>query len=139
MPLSSTFRIVAHTADFGIAGQAPALPQLFVVMARGLFSLIADGDEAAPRLERVVRLEAGSVPALRREWLREINGLHHEHLEIYGSFDVTLDGTTLEARVRGEPIEPRHGPQHEVKGVTWHDLKVKKVPGGYEAFVLLDV
>lgn len=137
--LQARFEIVAHTADFGIRGQAPTLAKLFEVMARGLFHLIAEGAEPAAGVERCVRLSADSEAGLLRAWLGEINGLHHEHQEIYGAFSVDIDGHALEGHIRGEPIGPHHGIQHEVKGITWHDLKVTRVPGGRAAFVVVDV
>ena len=137
--LQTRFEIVAHTADFGIRGQAPTLASLFEVMARGLFHLIAEGEEPAADIERHVRVSADSEAALLRAWLREINGLHHEHQETYGSFSVSINGNALEGRIRGEPNGPHHGIQHEVKGITWHDLEVTRVPGGRAAFVVVDV
>ena len=137
--LPARFEIVAHTADFGIAGQAPTLPELFAVMARGLFRLIAEGEAARPRVVRTVHVRADTHDALLRRWLTEVNGLHHEHREVYAEFEVTIQGQRLEARVKGEPITERHGVQHEVKGITWHDLEVERVPGGYRGYVLLDV
>lgn len=137
--LHPRYEIVEHTADFGIVGQAATLNALFEVMARGLFRLVAEGEIPGVRVERDVVLTADTPAALLRAWLKEINGLHQEHREIYGGFDAAVHGCSLRGRVRGEPIEARHGVQHEVKGVTWHDLAVERVPGGHRAYVLLDV
>ena len=80
--LPARFEIVAHTADFGISGQATTLPDLFAVMARGLFLLIAEGELARPLVVRTVRVRADTHHALLRKWQPEVNGLHHEHREV---------------------------------------------------------
>ena len=135
----SHFEIREHTADFVIAGRAKDLPGLFAVMAQGLFRLLADGDPPRHTSERTVRLDAESIPDLMHAWLEELNGLHHIHHELYGAFRVGIDGTSLRATIGGETIGERHGMQHEVKGITWHELEVEETGDGWEASVLVDV
>ncbi len=134
------YRILEHTADFAIAGQGRDLPELFAVMARGLFALICDVEAVETRIVRAVSLPPGPPPDLLHAWLQELNGLHHEHHEVYGRFQVHLGEPGLEAEAAGEANDPdRHAIQHEVKGVTWHELRLEEIPGGWRAHVLVDV
>jgi SHS2 domain-containing protein len=139
-PLQPGFEIVEHTADFAIAGQGRDLPELFAVMARGLFALICDVEAVQPQVIRAVSLEAAPLTDLLHGWLQEINGLHHAHLEVYSRFTVQVSAAGLQAEIGGEPNDgERHAIQHEVKGVTWHALALAEVPGGWRAQVLVDV
>lgn len=136
----SGFEIVEHTADFAIAGHGRDLPELFANMARGLFSLVCDLETVRPVMRREVRIRAEPVADLLHDWLQELNGLHHLHRELYCRFDVKLSGADLHAIVEGEEAETeRHSVQHEVKGVTWHELSLQETGDGYTAYVLLDV
>jgi SHS2 domain-containing protein len=139
-PLPSRFEIVEHTADLGLAGQAPSFAELCVVMARAQFSVVCDIERVEPRVRREIEVEAKDETALLHAWLREVNGLHQEHGEIYSRFTVEVEGHRLRGTAEGERMDPaRHDLRHEVKGVTWHDFKVEKAPGGYRAYALLDV
>lgn len=136
------FRLTEHTADTGIRGWAPDLDGLFAVMARGLFSVIADpaGVEAGA-VRRTVSLRAESAADLLHDWLEELNALHQIHGELYAEFLPRVAGeTSLEAEIRGEPLDPaRHELRIEVKAVTWHGLLVEATPDGVAASVLLDI
>jgi SHS2 domain-containing protein len=139
-PATPGYEIVEHTADFAIAGRGRDLPELFTNMARGLFSLICDLDAVRPRRRREIRLRAEPAADLLHDWLQELNGLHQVHRELYCRFTVELDGPELHALVEGEEADPvRHGVQHEVKGVTWHEFSLRETEEGFRAYVLLDV
>lgn len=135
------FALVDHTADTGIRGWAPDLDGLFAVMARGLFSVIADPAQVAPGpVRRTISLSADTVADLLHDWLEELNALHQIHGELYAAFAPCVSGRTLEAEIRGEPLDAaRHELRIEVKAVTWHGLKVESTSAGVEATVLLDI
>jgi SHS2 domain-containing protein len=136
----SGFEIVEHTADFAISGRGRDLPELFANMARGLFSLVCDLDTVRPVVRREIRIRAEPVADLLHDWLSELNGLHHLHRELYCRFQVELGGSDLYAVIEGEEAETeRHSVQHEVKGVTWHELSLRETEEGFTAYVLLDV
>jgi protein archease len=110
------------------------------MMARALFTLIADLDSVRPLTERVISLRADDLPGMLRDWLAELNYLHEVHGEVYCRFEPTIADGRLEARVSGEPLDiARHDPRHEVKAITRHDLVVERVQGGWRGHVLLDV
>ena len=136
----SGFEIVEHTADFAIAGRGRDLPELFANMARGMFSLVCDLEAVRPVMRREVRIRAEPAADLLHDWLQELNGLHHLHRELYCRFQVELSGSHLRAIIEGEEAETeRHSVQHEVKGVTWHELSLQETEDGFTAYVLLDV
>ena len=154
-----------HTADVGLDVQAPSLELLFHRAAVGLLALLqgvddeavddedgdgapargADGDAGSdPGLEEArgvevlgVELEAGGADELLADWLRELLFLHETRHADYAraTFD-RLGETALEARVQTEPAAPA---VREIKGVTYHELRVERTEGGWEARVIFDV
>lgn len=139
-PFEPGFELIEHTADLALAASGRDLPELFTLMARALFSVIADVDLVRPLVSREVALRTGDRPALLRAWLAELNYLHEINGEIYSRFEVRIEADSLTARIAGEAIDPsRHDLRHEVKAITWHDLLLEPIPGGWRAYVLLDV
>jgi len=136
----SGFELVEHTADTGIRGWGPDLPDLFRVMALGLMSVIADPRGVRPARGRNLHLEAETQEDLLHDWLESLNALHQVHGELYVDFEPRIEGNRLSALVRGETLDPeRHDLGTEVKAVTWHDLALHRTEDGYEAYVLLDI
>ena len=59
---------------------------------------------------------------------------------LFASFDVQVSDSGLKATVRGEPFDPvRHVLAHEVKAITYHELKVVEHNGGWLAEVIVDI
>ncbi len=139
------FRAVDHTADLAFEVEAPTLTALFQEAARALVSVLVEHPEAIrPVKERRVRMKAETLEDLLHDYLSEWVFV----LDAYG--EVYLPGEprvahqehtwTLQDRLLGEPLDrSRHGEGHHVKSVTYHELRVERVPGAYRAFLILDV
>jgi len=130
-----------HTADIGLRIIAPTLSELFAEAGRGFSSLIVANLAAVqPVEERTIRVVGTEPDYLLFDWLNElVYLLDHEHL-VFSQFALTHDATGLTAVCRGEHLDrTRHQLEHEVKAITYHDLKVEHVEGGWEAEVILDI
>lgn len=154
-----------HTADVGIGVAAPTLDALFHRAALGMLALLrgeddepdsvhspgnpqgADGQRGHDDPDRLVALTAATLPSLLADWLREILFLHEIDGRDYVAADFdTLDPAppppatpapaTLRARVR---TAASVGAVREIKGVTYHELRVERTGGGWEAQVIFDV
>lgn len=136
-----SWRVLAHTADSGAEIEAPDLEGLFADAARALVTLVLEEGEIQPRETVEIRLAADDLPSLLVAWLSELLFLVDTRGFLASWFRFRhLDGTTLEAEVLGEPLDPeRHGAGREVKAVTWHDLAVEPGPAGWTARVLFDL
>ena len=141
-------RMIEHTADFGLEVEAPSLEALFARAAAGMFSSFAEagseesGPPAANRDDRDVAIElrGESVEELMVLWLDELLYRAEERRLIFTSFEVeSIDPTRLTGRalgrqaVAGETFEP------PVKGVTHHDLWIRREDGVWRAHVIIDV
>jgi len=159
-------RSLDHTADVGMDIVAPTMAVLFDRAALGMMAFLAGDDLAAtkpadetsplrtdgsrgvatgddagksrPALRRSIEVEAPDTPLLLVDWLREIL-LHCEAAGLrYRSADfVAIEETQLRGEVWFVPWP--HGPVREIKGVTYHDLRVDHVAGRWTARVVFDV
>lgn len=144
-------RELDHTADIGFEAEAAAPERLFELAARGLVSALgAAADPDVPPARDRLELERGDLERLLVAWLREL--LHRAvtegalpEVEELGldageeSLDAGEEGgpVALSARIAWRPWA--EGPVREIKGVTYHGLRVGRRGDGWHARVVLDV
>ncbi len=135
------YEVVEHTADIGLRIRAPDRPGLFVEAARALFSLIVHHPDAV----RPAELRRFEIPGqqddyLLFDWLNELLYAFETERLVLSEFQVELDADGLRATARGEPLDPaRHGPEHEVKAITYHGLRVESSDTGWIAELIVDI
>lgn len=138
-PFYDTFE---HTADLGLRLQAPDLISLLETAGKGLFSLIVENPDAVESKEiRTIRIAAPAEKEyLLLDWLKELLYLFDSEGFIGAEFFVRLVEGELRAEVKGEPMDrDRHHMDHEVKGITYHGLKLNRGNGGWNAEVIVDI
>ena len=135
------YEVFEHTADLGLRIRAPTLDALFSDAARGLFALLIANLEAAEGVQtKTYQLGPDESDYLLADWLRELLYTFDADRLVLVEFDVRLDEKGLRAVCRGEPLDPaRHNVDHEVKAITYHELKVVAAPDGWLAEVIVDV
>jgi SHS2 domain-containing protein len=130
-----------HTADLGLRAAAPDLDTLFAEAAACLFTAVVE-DISTVRPTTAVRIElAGSdTEFLLFDWLKELlYRFDADHL-LFGRFEVRVRADGLTATAWGEPLDPaRHLLNHEVKAITYHELKVERTGDGWLAEVIVDI
>jgi SHS2 domain-containing protein len=139
MPEWLTF--IDHTADAGIAVEAPDLARLFERAAYGMFSIITNLVAARATEISRISIEAPDCVALLVRWLSELNYLHVTEHRIFSRFEVlALSEHRLEAEVSGEVFDPaRHTIFSEIKAVTFHDLQLKRDDCEWKAQIIFDL
>ncbi|HYS01328.1 MAG TPA: archease [Candidatus Eisenbacteria bacterium] len=134
-------RFLEHTADIALEVEAPSLEECFARAAAGLFSSFAEKAAAAGEERTItVSLSATSLEELLVLWLEELlyradaDHLAFTEFKVDAVDDLSLGGHAA-ARLAGsqEMAEP------PVKGVTRHDLWVRKEGDTWRAHVILDV
>jgi SHS2 domain-containing protein len=104
----------------------------------GRMAAHAKRPDTAGAEERSLTLEEDDLPSLLRSWCREL--LYWNEVEGFLATEVTeleVAGTGLRARIRGQAA-PRE-PLREIKGVTWHGLRVESRKDGWFARIIYDV
>ena len=130
-----------HTADVGLRVEAADLGDLFGTAALGMFALIgaAEPDPGEPRTVEITARADDAAERLRdvlRGFLREFDRDGFFATDVHASDD----GRVARVTATGGTFDPaRHEFRTEIKGVTWHGLRVERRDDGWTAEVVFDV
>ena len=129
-----------HTADLGLRATSPDLETLFVEMGQCLFmAIVEDPRSIEPKFETTIMIDGTDPEFLMFDWLRHLLYLF-ENGWLYRDFELKLIETGITAIAFGEPIDrEKHQLSHEVKAITYHELKVEPHDGGWLAEVIVDI
>jgi len=133
-----------HGADIGVRGYGRTLEEAFANGARALFALMVENfAEIAPREEVPVAVSAEVLDELFVTWLNRLLTLSALEHRVFADFEVKIhreEGFRLEARARGEPLDPeRHLLEVEVKGATFTLARVEREGDLWVAQCVVDV
>jgi SHS2 domain-containing protein len=135
------FETFDHTADLGLRARAATLDELFAEAGVALFSTVVEDLTAVRALTRVdIAVTGTDREYLLFDWLKELlYRFDADHL-LFSRFDVKVTDAGLTAAAWGEPLDwDRHVPNHEVKAITYHGLKVEQSADGWMAEVIVDI
>ncbi len=135
------YEIFEHTADLGLRVRAATFAELLVDAGRGLFSIVVeDIDTVQPVLARKFTIAGTDQTYLLFDWLNELLYVCDTERLAFSQFEVQVQAEGLSGIARGEPLDPvRHRLTHEVKAVTYHELKVEETGDGWMAEVIVDI
>ena len=133
----SHFVEVEHTADRAFTVRGRDLPELFARAAQALATIQGQPAGTQETVRRKVELSGVDLETLLVNWLNEILYLQDVHKESYSRFQVhAISDTALRAYLYGEA---NSSIRRIIKSVTFHGLKVERLPDGWEASVVVDV
>jgi SHS2 domain-containing protein len=135
------YELFEHTADLGLRVRAADLNTLFAEAAACLFSaVLEDIGTVEPRTAVKVELAGTDREFLLFDWLRDLLLKCDEDHMVFGKFEVQVRDDGLTGTAWGEPLDPaRHLLAHEVKAITYHELKVVRDGDGWLAEVIVDI
>lgn len=130
-----------HTADLGLRATAPDLNTLFAEMAKCLLTaIVEDPASVTQRHECTIILNGADREYLMFDWLRHLLYLFDEGKGLYSEFEIIVEADGLSAIAFGEEYDPaRHALAHEVKAITYHELKVEPTGDGWLAEAIVDI
>jgi len=134
------YRILPHTADIGITATGATVEEAFENAAFGMFDLMFDLATVGAAQE--CRVEAaGDTPAeLLVAWLSALLAEAEVRRLAFCRFGVEmLGGGRLRGTAAGDPSDSLELRGPPVKAITYHDLAMEEVPGGWEVRVIFDV
>jgi SHS2 domain-containing protein len=133
--------VLEHTADLGLCLQGADLPALFDAAAHALFDRIAGpGREGRGRTVRIAAQGSDAAELLvnfLRELLYQWNGRRLLLRAI--RFEALTSRRVLAQAVMVAYRPGVHALLGEIKAVTYHQARVVRGPGGWQAAVVLDV
>ncbi len=135
------YRIIDHTADFGLQVFASDLKILFADAAYAMIDQITDVNRLKGLNEYHIHVTGSDWPDLMVNWLREVLYLWTgEEKLVKKARILSLSEYELSANVTYDTYEPDyHIIKNEIKAVTYHQIQVKSVPDGWETQIIFDV
>ncbi len=129
-----------HQSDIGVRGFGDSLEEAYANAAAAMYSVMADISRIAQRESRAVHVTAEDREQLLVEWLNALLALSDIERMVFSRFEVHIEGSDLTGTAWGEGLDRlRHEPKVEVKGATYHLLKVADEGGRYTAQCVVDV
>ncbi|NCO33944.1 MAG: hypothetical protein AUJ92_14335 [Armatimonadetes bacterium CG2_30_59_28] len=140
LPTHASFEVADHTADVALRACGDSLAHLFISAARGMFTLIAEGETPGDGYPGEVTVESADWESLLVSWLRELLFRFELHSQLPVDFAIRdISPQRLLAEVQWVNFDPQH---HEllrhIKAVTYHGLEVKQTDEGWEATLVFD-
>lgn len=139
--MKASFEHFDHTADMGIRAKAASLPELLEAAAQGLYAAIGDLQVAGESTTITLDLSGSDRANLLRDFLTELLIIfERDHRRLTALEVIKFDARQLQASVQTKPIDREHSIyHHEVKAITYHELALRTIPGGFEASVIVDI
>jgi len=134
------FETFEHEADIGIRGFGGTMAESFESAASALYSVMVTLDRVKPEEKRIVTVSAPDRELLFVEWLNALLSLSDIEHMVFSKFEVAITGTFLTGSAWGEALDhERHEAHVEIKGATYHMLKVAEENGRFVAQCIVDV
>jgi SHS2 domain-containing protein len=138
---SSHYRLIDHTADFGleISGRSPS--DLFQQAAKALTDLLTDPCLLKEQRRHTLTIDGSDWEDLLINWLRELLYLYNGEAQfVTGVEIITIEQNGLRAVVATEDYRMGHHEiRNEIKAVTYHQLEVRVDNDRWRARVIFDV
>jgi SHS2 domain-containing protein len=143
--MKAAFEIIEHPADVGFRAYGATLEELFANSALAMLSLGCAPEGVEERERREIVAGGADVESLLYAWLAEILAIGDAEQLVFRRAEVLsiLTGESI-CKVRGivfgEKFDrERHRAGTYIKAVTYHQLCVEPLAGGWRAQVFLDV
>jgi len=135
------YKLLDHTADFGIEVTGDDQRTLFANAALAMFDVITNTNALIGEGELQLHVVGSDRCDLMVNWLRELlyvwNGkkLLIKEVEIFSFFEKKLS-----ASVTYDEFDPEiHEIKNEIKAVTYHQIAVEQVEERWNAKIIFDV
>ena len=135
------YRLIDHTADFGIHVFGADPKDLFANAAQAMFDQIVTVDSLKGTGKQNLDITGDDWPDLMVNWLRELLYLWTgKAMLIKRVAIISISEHQLSAKVPFDTFDPnRHEIKNEIKAVTYHQIQVESGPAGWESKIIFDV
>jgi len=133
---NKNYEILDHPSDVRVRVFGDTKEELFLNAMEGMNAVLKP-DLLKKTTNRRVAVNSYDLNALLVDFLSEVLYLSQVNKEIYT--DVVFDKFSdkeLEGELKGNKVESF---SEDIKGVTYHDLKIEQKNGLYEATILFDI
>ena len=135
------YRIIPHTADFGIQVFGDSISHLFCNAGYAMYDLIAKTGRLAAAGDTELVISGMDWPDLMVNWLRELLYLWTDEKKLVSCIEITaISEYRLTAEIKFDYYDKRrHRIHHEIKAVTYHQIQVAQVDSVFFAQIIFDL
>ena len=139
--MQASFELFDHTADIGIRVHAPTLAELLMPATQGLYTVIGELAHREPTAPTDLDMREADPALLLHDYLTEMLFLFERRKRIAVAIEkADFDENHLAVTILTAPINEQRSAYHrEVKAITYHELGIQPIPGGYEATIIVDI
>ena len=139
--MTKKYRMIDHTADFGIHVFGKDAADLFGNAALALFDLLTDIRAVKGKDQQKLIVTGSDWPDLMVNWLRELLYLWNGNGHLVKAVKIqTIRAFRINAILSYDGYDPdRHVIKNEIKAVTYHQIQVTRSPRDWQARILFDV
>lgn len=139
--MTGNYRMIDHTADFGMEIRGRDAAALFEEAAKALFDLLTAPVNFKGDRSHSIHVTGDDWPDLMVNWLRELLYMFNGDERILCDVSIiSIDKNRLQATITSETYAPqRHEIRNEIKAVTYHQIDVGPYTKGWRARVIFDV
>lgn len=140
-----TIEFIDHTADVGVDLWAESLEELYAEAAAAFTDTITDLGTVRPIEERQLHAAGEDRETLMVNWLEELLFCLDTEGYLVSFVDIELrehesGSIELSATVSGERFHPeRHPTNVAIKGITYHQLSVRREGDRWRGRVIFDI
>ena len=130
------YKILEHPADIKIQAFGKTKQKLFLNAMKGMNAVLKSKSKTQ-NAKRKISVKSLDLNALLVDFLSEALYLPQVNKEVYNDVKFTkFNDKQLEAELTGNKIESFG---EDIKGVTYHDLKIEKENNQYQVTILFDI
>jgi len=136
-----SYEFFDHTADMGIRVRAATMAELLMPAAEGLYAAIGELVAASEASLQHFDFQGDDPSILLRDFLTELLILfERDQRRLVEVVDAAFVESRLTVKAKTAPVELERSAFHrEVKAITYHELSIRAIAGGYEATFIVDI
>lgn len=139
------YRFLEHTSDALIEAWGTSMEVAFAKAAEAFYEIMLNIRNVEPKIEDQIEVEGHDEKELLYEWLEalllkfDIDGMIYSQFYIDPISNKTRP-MRLQSRIKGEKYaREKHGSKVEIKGVTYHMMKIQGAQNQTRVQFLLDL
>jgi SHS2 domain-containing protein len=136
MKQKSGYKEIEVTADKAIEVWAPSIEDLFAIAAEGMLEIGGVRTDKSSLVKKQVELEGFDLETLLITFLEEIAFFLESDLVAFKCGQIQISDTSLSASLIGKKVV---GIDHEIKAITFNNLKIIEFDGLFHVTVVFDL
>lgn len=136
MEQKSGYKEIEVTADKAIEVWAPSIEDLFAIAAEGMLEIGGVRTDKSSLVKKQVELEGFDLETLLITFLEEIAFFLESDLVAFKCGQIQISDTSLSASLIGKKVV---GIDHEIKAITFNNLKIIEFDGLFHVTVVFDL